>query len=104
MKTYRVEVSEPAERDLLDIIRYISSQLSAPVSAIQMIEHLEEAMMSLSDMPERFPLVLDERLSQMGFRKLIVKNYIVFFSIDEKNNLVDVERILLIRRDWLRFL
>ena len=104
MAKYRVDVSEPAENDLRDIVRYISSQLSAPISALHMMELLDEAMQGLTDMPQRCSIVADERLSQMGYRKLIVKNYVVFFSIDEKNQLVDVERILYGRRDWLRFL
>jgi len=41
-------------------------------------------MEGLSDMSQRHPFVADERLAQMGYRKLPVKNYIVFFSIDEK--------------------
>ena len=104
MAKYRVDVSEPAENDLRDIVRYIASQLSATISALHMMELLEEAMVGLSDMPQRCPLVADERLSQMGYRKLIVKNYVVFFSIDEKNKVVDVGRILYGRRDWLRIL
>ena len=104
MAKYRVDVSEPAENDLRDIVRYIASQLSATISALHMMELLEEAMVGLSDMPQRCPLVADERLSQMGYRKLIVKNYVVFFSVDEKNKVVDVERILYGRRDWLRIL
>ena len=104
MAKYRVDVSEPAENDLRDIVRYIASQLSAPITALNMMEILEEAMAGLSDMPQRSPLVADERLSQMGYRKLTVKNYVVFFSIDEKNKVVDVERILYGRRDWLRIL
>lgn len=104
MAKYRVDVSEPAEKDLLDIVRYITSQLSAPISALDMMEAFEEALANLSDFPQRCPLIADERLSQMGYRKLIVNNYVVFFSIDEKNKVVDVERILYGRRDWLRFI
>lgn len=104
MAKYSVDVSEPAENDLRDIVRYIASQVSAPVSALHMMELLEEAMAGLSAMPQRCPLVTDERLSQLGYRKLIVKNYIVFFTIDEKNKAVDVERILYSRRDWRGFL
>jgi plasmid stabilization system protein ParE len=40
----------------------------------------------------------------MGYRKLIVKNYIAFFTVDEKAKTIDVERILYARRDWLRIL
>jgi toxin ParE1/3/4 len=46
------------------------------------------------------PAVADERLAAIGYRKLIVKNYIIFFSIDEKAKVVDVERILYGRRNW----
>jgi len=99
-----VDISEFAENDLHDIVRYIASQFFAPVAALNMMELLEEAMASLSTMPQRFPLVIDERLAQMGYRKLNVKNYNVFYSIDEKNKVVDVERILYVRRDWLRIL
>lgn len=104
MAKYRVDITEPAENDLVDIVKYIASQLSAPFSALDMMDLLEEAMTGLSDLPQRCPVVWDERLSQMGYRKLIVKNYVVFFSIDEKNKVVNVERILYVRRDWLRIL
>lgn len=104
MAKYRVDISEPAESDLDDVIRYISSQLSVPLTALHLMELLEEAMESLSDMPQRYPFIEDEHLAHMGYRKLPVKNYIVFFSIDEKNKVVDIERILYGRRDWLRFL
>ncbi len=104
MTKYSVDISEPAENDLRDIIRYVSSQLSAPVSALKLMSLLEEAMGSLSNNPQRCPILVDERLSQLGYRKLIVKKYVVFFSIDEINKVVDVERILYGRRDWIRIL
>lgn len=104
MTKYRVDLSEPAEKDLIDIVKYIASQLSSPMSAYHMMEIFEEAMASLSDTPQRCPLITEERLSQLGYRKLIVKNYIVFFSVDEKNKVVDVERILYARRNWLRYI
>ena len=104
MAKYRVDITEPAENDLVDIVKYIASQLSAPFSALDRMDLLEEAMTGLSELPQRCPVVRDERLSQMGYSKLIVKNYAVFFSIDEKNKVVNIERILYVRRDWLRIL
>lgn len=104
MEGYKVFVSEPAENDLRDIVRYIFSQLNAPITALRMMELFEESMFGLANMPQRCPLVSDERLQQIGYRKLIVKDYIVFFSINEKEKVVDIERILHARRDWLRFL
>jgi len=104
MAEYKVEGSESAEKDLRDIVRYISSQFDAPMTALKMMDIIEEAVNSLEDMPQRCPLVADERLAALGYRKLIVKNYFVFFTVDEQNKVVDIERILHARRDWQRIL
>lgn len=104
MERYRVTISEPAESDLRDIVRYISAQLSAPITAAKMMDAIEEAIADLADMPQKFPPVTDERLASMGYRKLIVKNDIAFFTIDEQSKVVDLVRILYARRDWLRIL
>jgi len=104
MVKYRVDISEPAENDLRDIVRYISAQLDAPITALNMMDAIEAAIGGFVDMPQKYPQVTDERLATMGYRKLLVKNYIVFFTIDEKNKVVDVERILYARRDWFRIL
>jgi addiction module RelE/StbE family toxin len=104
MAGYRVDISEPAENDLRDIARYISAQLDAPMTAIKMIDALDEAIGGLANMPQKYPSIADDRLAAMGYRKLIVKNYIVFFTVDEKRKTVDVVRVLYARRDWLRIL
>ncbi|MCR3922814.1 MAG: type II toxin-antitoxin system RelE/ParE family toxin [Firmicutes bacterium] len=104
MARYRVDISEPAENDFRDIVRYISAQLSAPMTATKMMGVMDEAVAGLALMPQKYSFVTDERLAMLGYRKLPVKNYIVFFTIDEKSNIVDVERILYARRDWQRIL
>jgi plasmid stabilization system protein ParE len=104
MPKYRIDVSKPAENDLHDIIRYIGAQLSAPMAALKMAEIIEEALTGLAERPYSYPQVADERLASMGYRKLTVKNYIVFFTINKKTKIVDIERILYAQRDWLHIL
>lgn len=48
----------------------------------------------------RYALVVDERLTALGIRKLIVENYIVFYVISKKDESVTVIRILYGKRDW----
>lgn len=98
---YDVRITEPAEEDLRDIFRYISRVLLEPQIAQKTIATLKKSILALSDMPQGRPLVADDRLSSMGYRKLIVKNYIVFFTVDEREKMVYVERVLYGRRDWV---
>lgn len=104
MKKYRVEISEPAENDLLGIVRYISTQLSAPATATQMVDAFEVALSASAEMPQKYSFVSDNNLASMGYRKLQVKNYIVFFIMNERSDIVEIHRILYARRDWLRLL
>jgi plasmid stabilization system protein ParE len=55
-------------------------------------------------MPYACPPVIDERLARMGYRKLIVRSHIAFFTIDENAKVVNIERVLYARRDWLHIL
>ena len=71
---------------------------------MSMLETIEDALSKLSDMPDRCPIVRDKRLAAIGYRRLEIKNYTVFFTINEKDKVVDVERILYSRRDWASLL
>ena len=104
MARYEVDITEPAENDLRDIVSYTSFDLSAPNAALNTLDSIEEAIKKLRIMPKKYPLVTDKRLAALGYRKLIIKNYIVFFTVNEKPRIVDVERILYMRRDWLSIL
>jgi len=42
MEDYKIFISEPAEDDIRDIFRYISLQLSAPITAEKMMESIEK--------------------------------------------------------------
>ncbi len=104
MQSYNIDVSEPTENDLRDIVRYIASELSSPVTALNMLDIIEHAIKSLEEAPHRCPYINDKRLAVMGYYKLIAENYIIFFTIDEDNIAVNIERILYKRREWLRIL
>lgn len=100
MDKYSVEITEPAEYDLLEIKRYISEELYEPKIAERIISNIADAIFKLEDMPFRYALVSDERLALCGMRKLIIDNYIVFYIVDERIRTVTIVRVLYVRRNW----
>lgn len=100
MNSYEVNVTEIAEIDLIDIVTYISEQFMAEQTATEFALLAEKTLSSLAQFPERIPLLNDDRLRSLGYRKISIGNYLAFFSIDKKNKIVYVERILYNRRDW----
>ena len=51
---YEVEVSEQADRDLRGIFEYIAFELQSPENASRQLDRLEEQILSLDTMPERY--------------------------------------------------
>ena len=104
MDVYEVNVTEPAENDLRDIARYISSQLNAPTTALSMVRTIKEAIAKLETGALIHPFVRDDRLAALGYRPLEIKNYIAFYIANEKEKTVVIDRILYGRRDWVNIL
>ena len=101
---YKVVPSERARKDILDIIGYITSELDSPEAARKLLIALYKEMNSLDTMPKRFAFVSDERLAQMGIRSIPVKNYIIFYTVDEQKKSVTIIRVMYSKRDWANLL
>ena len=100
MERYNVDITDLGKQDIRDIAAYISETLLEPTLAENTVESILDAIFSLDCMPARVPLVRDNRLAKMGIRGLFVKNYTVFFRINETIKNTEVIRILYSRRDW----
>ena len=104
MNKYTIEITEPAEHDLKEIVRYIAIELRDSHAAESVMGRIGSAIYGLADMPSRNPLVLDERLSLEGVRKIVIDNYLVFYVVTEGNRTVTIIRVLYSRRDWTNLL
>lgn len=100
MNKYSIEITEPAENDLIGIRDYISNELLEPSIAKKIVSRIGNAILELEGMPQRHGLVADGRLALQGVRRIIVDNYIVFYIISEEDKTVTVIRILYSRRNW----
>jgi toxin ParE1/3/4 len=103
-KEYEVILETTAVIDLYGILDYITEVLKAPESAERIYWSIKEQVLSLDNMPARYPLVKDEPYASLGVRLMPVENYYAFYVIDELMDEVHVFRILYKRREWQRFL
>ena len=102
MQEYNVVLSETAESDLDDVVEYLCN--FSPNIARRYFDEIMVKVLSLSLMPQRCPLVQDSALREKGYRWLFVRNYTVFFVIDEAVNVVDVRAIMYSRREYTALL
>jgi addiction module RelE/StbE family toxin len=101
---YQIDITEPAEKDIIETVKYIFEQLLNPTAAGKLVDDIEKAIYSLADMPQRHALVKDDDLAGLGFRFMPVNKYLVFYVIREERNTVVIQRVLYGRRDWVAIL
>ena len=104
MTAYQVRIGSQAQADITDIMRYIGQILLEPRTAGNLYGLLKEEILSLGQMPERYPYEDDERLRVLGIRKLLVKNYKVLYLVDTERQVVQVVRVIYAGRDISKML
>lgn len=104
MKRYTVEVSETAEQDLENIISYLRYDLAGDIIADKYKILFKQELKKLEDIAESMP-ILDKKLTGYeNIRKINVRNYIIFYIIDDENDKVFVVRIGHAFMDWEKYL
>ena len=99
---YKVNITEIAERDILDAAIYIAHNLSNLTAANRLLDDSDNAAKSLSKFPLRHPLVRDDILAAKGLRSIPVKNYLMFYVVREDPKRVNVIRFIHSRREWAK--
>lgn len=97
---YKLEYLPIARRDIIDIARYIKKVLGNPSAASKLAKELVEAAESLRQFPYACPIYYPLQPCGRDFRKLSVKNYILFYWVDEEQNTVTVARVVYAKRSY----
>ncbi len=100
MNKYSVKLSSKAVKDIKQIIKYIKKELKEPIIAAKYAELFIKETSELEHFPERHPIIPEDEVKFKNVRRLPVKNYNVFYRINEDNKIVTVERVLYGSYNW----
>lgn len=93
---YNVEFLPIANKDITDALQYISKKLDNKIAAKNLVKEIEKAINSLDEFPYSNPLYIPIRPLKTEYRKMPVKNYILFYTVtvDESKKTVTVYRFI----------
>ena len=87
---YQIRLLRIAEEDFTEIISFIASDNLTAAEAIA--DKIEKNIELLSRNPMLGRIPRDEDIKNLGYRYIIVQNYIVFYTIEERT--IFIHRIL----------
>jgi len=97
---YSVDVSDSAEQDLDLIIAYIAQQLAAPKAASDLLDAVYECYDYLESNPYLYEQCRDPKLYSEGYRRAVIKNYILVYKVYEDSKTVVVHRFFYGGQDY----
>ncbi len=96
---YEVKLTPQAIRQIKETVQYISKILLEPETARNWADTLQREIRELDHMPSRYPFVEEEPWHKRGIHKMPVKNFLVYYLIDEEKKIVWVTMVIYGRRD-----
>jgi len=95
---YGIRLLRVAEDDLTEILTYIAAD--RPSAAEIVLSKIEKNLSLLSKNPHLGRIPKEEDLARLGYRYLVVDNYLIFYIIEEQT--IYVHRVVHGARDYLR--
>lgn len=97
---YQLEFLNSSIKDMIEIAGYISNNLNNKSASYSLINKFINSANDLVLFP--YSSSIDKSLTdiKLFYRKIKVKNYYIFYTIDEKNKKVIVVRVLYSKRNY----
>lgn len=102
--SYKLEFLPAARQDMVEIVRYISKELDNGAAAERLAVDQIDAANDIHTFPNAKPVYLPLRPLKHEYRKVPVRNYLMFYWVDEREKLVTVARVLYAKRDYRRLM
>ncbi|MBF0710461.1 MULTISPECIES: type II toxin-antitoxin system RelE/ParE family toxin [unclassified Gemella] len=100
METYNVVISERAFNDLDKIYTYLASKVMAVNAAINTVDKIQTAILSLEKLPKRGSERKIGRYKSKGYLQLFVGTYIIVYRVEEHKKQVVIITIQNMRQSF----
>jgi len=97
---YKPEYLPIAKKDMAEIVRYISKELNNPTAAEKLANEMIEAAEGLVEFPYSKAVHITPKPLKREYRRLVVKNYVMFYWVNEMEKSIVIARVIYARRNF----
>ena len=99
---YKVLITPTAFREISRIYEYISEDLYAEKAAKTLMEKLEQEIQKLKITPEIYAEIEKFDDLKRTYRRMVIKNYEILYTIDQEEKVVYISHMYYRRRNYLK--
>ena len=98
---YKLIITPTAYEEMIEIYDYISKKLYAENAAKKLMKKVEEKIERLKYTPKLYAKIEKIDKLRRNYRRIIINNYIILYTIDEENNTVFISHMYYGRRNYI---
>ena len=98
--SYAIEISNDASNEIINIYNYLAFAVLAGEVAKKQVLRIEDAILSLREMPERAQAYTRGVWKERNLRVLLVDNFSVFYLVNKQEQKVTVLHVFYGKRDF----
>ncbi len=91
---YSFSITNTASKELMNIVKYISINLSNPSKAEEIIELIYKKIEDIVSFPFPYPIYHNTFVVRGELRKALAKQFLFFYSINEKEKHIFIHGII----------
>ena len=91
---YKLDYLQIANNDIRSCALYIAEVRQAPTAAANLVREVRKKANNLRDTPYIYPEYHGEPRNEITYRVMPVKNYLVFYTVNEDSKTIEVHRFL----------
>lgn len=100
-EVYEVKFSEECIEEMADIYKYISNNLKADIAAKRLMSEVTNRILDLAESPQLYSKIEKVDKLKREYRRIVVKNYVVLYTIDSEKRTVYISHMIYGRRNYL---
>ena len=98
---YEIEFTEDARDEIREIYEYISKNLVNEDAAKRLMRKMRKNVMDLAESPKIYAKIKKKDRMKREFRRMVVDNFIVLYTIDENKKTIYISHMYYGRRNYL---
>ena len=98
---YKIKYLPIARQDIIETIQYIAEKLQAPQAAHNLMNELTANIKILEKSPYIYRVYQLPASLKYEYRAMPVKNYIIFYTVLEKQKTVEIHRMIYNKRNMI---
>ena len=98
---YKVVFTNTCKQEIENIYNYISKNLYSPKAARKFMSNIEKVASILKSMPRLYRIIKKPRGVSFNYRRVVINNYVLIYTIFEKEKIVYISHVYYGRSNYL---